>query len=44
MKTKAFVYTEMQNSVPFNDVPWADLNEQIAQEPGEVVAEIRTSC
>lgn len=34
MKTKAFVYTEMQNSVPFNDVPWADLNKQIAKEPG----------
>jgi len=34
MKTKAFVYTELQNSVPFNDVPWSDLNALIAEQPG----------
>lgn len=34
MKTKAFVYTELQNSVPFTDVPWKDLNSLIAKEPG----------
>ena len=34
MKTKAFVYTEMQNSVMFEDVPWEDLNIKIAKEPG----------
>lgn len=34
MKTKAFVYTELQNSVPFSDIPWRDRNEVIGKEPG----------
>ena len=34
MKTKAFVYTKLQNSVPFTDVPWNDLSALIAKEPG----------
>lgn len=34
MTTKAFVYTELQISIPFDTVPWQDLNEQIANEPG----------
>ncbi len=34
MDTKAFVYTELQASVPFGDVPWKELNNQIAGEPG----------
>lgn len=34
MTPKAFVYTELQISVPFEDVPWQELNEQIANEPG----------
>ena len=34
MTPKAFVYTELQNSAPFNDVPWNDLNQLIAAEPG----------
>ncbi len=34
MDTKAFVYTELQISVPFSEVPWNDLNSQIADQPG----------
>jgi len=34
MNTKAFVYTELQNSVPFSSVPWRDLNAMIARQPG----------
>jgi hypothetical protein len=34
MIPKAFVYTELQISVPFDEVPWPKLNEQIANEPG----------
>jgi len=34
MKAKAFVYTELQNSIPFGDVPWNELNELIAKAPG----------
>lgn len=34
MTPKAFVYTELQISVPFGTVPWQKLNDQIAKEPG----------
>ncbi|SDZ34025.1 Putative mono-oxygenase ydhR [Jannaschia faecimaris] len=34
MERKAFVYTELQASVPFSDVPWGDLNKAIAAETG----------
>ena len=34
MTPKAFVYTELQISVPFETVPWQGLNDQIANEPG----------
>lgn len=34
MDRNAFVYTELQASVPFNDVPWDKLNDAIAEEPG----------
>lgn len=34
MTPKAFVYTELQISVPFDTVPWQKLNDQIADEPG----------
>lgn len=34
MSTKAFVYTELQISVPFTDAPWRDLNSAIQQQPG----------
>lgn len=34
MDRKAFVYTELQASVPFTDVPWDKLNDAIAEEPG----------
>lgn len=34
MIPKAFVYTELQISVPFETVPWQALNDQIANEPG----------
>lgn len=34
MTPKAFVYTELQISAPFENVPWQDLNDQIANEPG----------
>ncbi|MGC1504030.1 MAG: YdhR family protein [Sulfitobacter sp.] len=34
MHPKAFVYTELQISVPFTDVPWNDLNTAIAAQPG----------
>lgn len=30
----AFVYTELQISVPFNQVPWKKVNENIKQQPG----------
>lgn len=36
MTRNAFVYTELQASVPFTDVPWPDLNAAIAAEPGFV--------
>jgi len=31
---KAFVYTEVQNSVPFNQVPWKKRNPIISSQPG----------
>ena len=34
MPTKAFVYVEMQNSVPFNQFPWRELGPSIAEQPG----------
>jgi hypothetical protein len=34
MTPKAFVYTELQISAPFENVPWQELNDQIANEPG----------
>ena len=34
MSQKAFIYTELQISIPFNDVPWKDLSESIKQQPG----------
>lgn len=32
--TKAFVYTELQTSLPFGQVPWRELNPGIAAQPG----------
>ena len=34
MSTKAFVYTELQISIPFADAPWRDVNLAIQQQPG----------
>ncbi len=34
MTPNAFVYTELQASVPFADVPWKELNAAIAAQPG----------
>jgi len=34
MRANAFVYTELQASVPFTDVPWEKLNAAIAAQPG----------
>ncbi len=34
MKTQAFVYTELQNSVPFENAPWRELNPTLLQQPG----------
>jgi len=31
---KAFVYTELQISVPFSKVPWKELNKSISAQPG----------
>ncbi len=31
---KAFVYTELQMSVPFNDIPWHQINTNIKKQPG----------
>ena len=36
MKSKAYVYTELQISVPFADAPWADINEKLLKQPGFV--------
>ena len=32
--SKAFVYTEVQISVPFDQAPWRDLNPVLAAQPG----------
>ena len=34
MKPEAFVYTEVQISVPFDQAPWADINQAIKKQPG----------
>lgn len=34
MSIKAFVYTELQISIPFADAPWRDVNLAIQQQPG----------
>ncbi len=34
MTAKAFVYTELQNSVPFEDSPWRDINASLQDQPG----------
>jgi hypothetical protein len=34
MTQKAFVYTELQISAPFGDIPWHDLNMKIKKQPG----------
>ncbi len=35
-KSKAFVYTELQISLPFHEVPWENINEQILCQAGFV--------
>lgn len=34
MQIKAFVYTELQNSLPFDQAPWRELNQVLLQQPG----------
>ncbi|MEE2729782.1 MAG: YdhR family protein [Pseudomonadota bacterium] len=34
MEIKAFVYTELQNSLPFDQAPWRELNPIILEQPG----------
>ena len=34
MQPKAFVYTEVAISVPFDKAPWRDINESIRKQPG----------
>lgn len=34
MSQQAFVYTELQISVPFADAPWREISETIQQQPG----------
>ena len=34
--SKAFVYTEVQISVPFDQAPWRNLNPVLKQQPGLV--------
>ena len=36
MSTKAFVYTEVQISVPFDQAPWRELNPVLKAQPGLV--------
>lgn len=36
MKSEAYVYTELQISVPFADALWADINEKLLKQPGFV--------
>lgn len=32
--SKAFVYTELQNALPFDEAPWRELNPVILEQPG----------
>ena len=34
MSIKAFVYTELQISLPFDQAPWRDLNPVLLEQPG----------
>jgi hypothetical protein len=34
MNAKAFVYTEVQLSVPFDQAPWRELNPVLLEQPG----------
>jgi hypothetical protein len=34
MSHKAFVYTELQISVPFADAPWREINAELLKQPG----------
>ncbi len=34
MLPKAFVYTELQISLPFTDAPWLEISQKIQQQPG----------
>ena len=34
MTPSAFIYTELQISVPFSDVPWTAVNERLLRQPG----------
>ncbi len=34
MSPKAFVYTELQISVPFDQAPWRDINQDLLRQPG----------
>ena len=34
MSNKAFVYTELQISIPFADAPWREINPQLPAQPG----------
>lgn len=34
MDPRAFVYTELQISVPFSDAPWSDVNKTLLEQPG----------
>lgn len=36
MKHEAYVYTELQISVPFADAPWAEVNEKLLKQKGFV--------
>ncbi len=36
MSQRAFVYTELQISVPFADAPWREVNQSLLQQPGLV--------
>ena len=34
---KVFVYTELQITIPFEDVPWKKINEEIKKQKGFVM-------
>ncbi len=34
MSAKAFVYTELQISIPFDEAPWRDVSDAIREQPG----------